>query len=141
MAFAFSKRSRAALAGVHADLVVLATATLCNSPADFGVTQGLRTPAQQHQYFLAGTSQLDEPPPPGKLRGRHLTGHAIDILVYENGVATEDEKFYPPVIDAFKAMAKSMGISIICGLDNPHWIDAYHIELDRAAYPDAPLVA
>ncbi len=67
MAFTFSKRSRAALIGVHTDLVTLATATLCNSPADFGVTQGLRTPAQQHQYLLAGT-------PPGKLRGRLTDG-------------------------------------------------------------------
>lgn len=141
MSFKFSRRSLDAFVGVHPDLVVLASMALCSSPMDFGVIQGRRTAAQQHGYFLAGTSKLDEPPPPGQQRGRHLTGHAIDILVYIDGVGTQEKQYYPRVMDVFKTLAKQMNIPIVCGIDNPHWTDAYHVELDRIAYPDeAPLL-
>lgn len=138
MTFKFSRRSLDALTGVHTDLVALAAMALCSSPLDFGVIQGRRTAAQQHGYFLAGTSKLDEPPPPGQARGRHLTGHAIDVLIYIDGVGTQEKQYYPRVMDVFKTLAKQMGIQIVCGIDNPTWTDSYHIELDRVAYPDAP---
>jgi peptidoglycan L-alanyl-D-glutamate endopeptidase CwlK len=141
MAFKFSRRSLNNLIGVHIDLVRVMTATLDVSPVDFGIIQGIRTPEQQHANFLAGKSDLDEPPQPGKLRGRHLTGHAIDFAVWKNGAFTWDDTLIREVVDAAKTCAQHLNIKIICGADWIHRHDAGHIELDRAIYPDAPLIA
>jgi peptidoglycan L-alanyl-D-glutamate endopeptidase CwlK len=141
MTFKFSRRSLNNLVGVHPDLVRLMTATLAVSPVDFGIIEGVRSPAKQHADFLAGASDLDEPPQPGKLRGRHLTGRAIDFAVWKDNAFTWDDTLIREVVDAAKSCAKDLGIAIVCGADWTHRHDAGHIELDRAIYPDELLIA
>lgn len=141
MSFRFSHRSLTALIGVHPDLVRVMTATLDVSPVDFGILEGVRSAEKQHADFLSGASHLDEPPQPGKLRGRHLTGHAVDFAVWQNGTLSWDEKLVREVADAVKTCALHLHVSIIRGADWLHQGDAGHVELDRAVYPDEPLVA
>ena len=141
MTFKFSRRSLNNLVGVHPDLVKVMTATLDVSPVDFGIIEGVRSAAKQHADFLAGASDLDEPPQPGKLRGRHLTGHAIDFAVWKDGTFTWDDTLIREVADAAKTCAKHLNVAIVWGGDWVHRHDGGHIELNRATYPDAPLIA
>lgn len=136
MAFAFSQRSRNNLKGVHPDLIRVVTAALAVSPIDFGIIEGIRTPQRQHELFLAKKSQLDYPPKPGELVGRHLTGHAVDFMAYVDGVGTWDEQYYIQLGAVFKKVAMGLIIPVHWGGDNPHWKDEDHLELDRQAYPD-----
>jgi len=58
--FAFGARSLAALAGVHPDLVRVATRAIAISAVDFMVIEGVRTPARQRELYAKGrtTAQL-----------------------------------------------------------------------------------
>ena len=66
-----TQRSLTNLRGVHPDLVRLIEAAIKNTPIDFVVTEGLRSPARQRELIKAGASQT--------MRSRHLTGHAVDL--------------------------------------------------------------
>jgi len=80
--YRFSKRSERNLEGVHPDLVRLAREVLAVSPLDFGITEGLRTPERQKELIEQRKSQT--------ANSRHLTGHAIDFVVYVHGKVTWD---------------------------------------------------
>lgn len=124
--FRFSQRSENNLKGVHPDLVKLVRATLANAPYDFGITEGLRSKEQQAKNVAAGASQT--------MNSRHLTGHAIDFVVYLGKDITWEWKYYQVVAAAFKAEAKKLGIAIVWGGDWTTLKDGPHIELDRKVY-------
>lgn len=125
--YRFSKRSERNLEGVHPDLVRLAREVLAVSPLDFGITEGLRTPERQKELIAQRKSQT--------VNSRHLTGHAIDFVVYVHGKVTWDFLYYRQVADVFKATAKKLGIAIVWGGDWKTLKDGPHIELDRRVYP------
>lgn len=127
MSFRLSQRSRAALQGVHPDLVAVVEAAIELTPVDFMVTEGLRTAARQAELVRAGASRT--------LNSRHLTGHAIDVAAWVDGQVRWDWPLYPRIAEAFKAAAKGRGISLIWGGDWPRLRDGPHFELDRGAYP------
>lgn len=125
--FQFSKRSERNLEGVHPDLVKLAREALAASPLDFGITEGLRTKERQRQLVAEGKSQT--------MKSRHLTGHAIDIVVYIDGKVTWDFDCYRLVADVFKEKARKAGIGIQWGGDWKTLKDGPHIQLDERMYP------
>lgn len=125
--FRFSQRSENNLKGVHPDLVKLVRATLAESPVDFGITEGLRTAERQRQLLAEKKTQT--------MNSRHLTGHAIDFVVYLGKNITWDFSYYKKVADVFKAQAKKLGIDIVWGGDWVTLVDGPHIELDRKTYP------
>ncbi len=127
MSFRLSQRSRAALQGVHPDLVAVAEAALELTPVDFMVTEGLRTAARQAELVRAGASRT--------LNSRHLTGHAVDVAAWVDGQVRWDWPLYPRIAEAFKAAAKGRGVRLIWGGDWPRLRDGPHFELDRGAYP------
>ncbi len=127
MSFRFSQRSRAALQGVHPDLVAVVEAALELTPVDFMVTEGLRTAARQAELVRAGASRT--------LNSRHLTGHAVDVAAWVDGQVRWDWPLYPRIAEAFKAAAKGRGVRLIWGGDWPRLRDGPHFELDRGAYP------
>ncbi|MGX1692900.1 M15 family metallopeptidase [Brevundimonas naejangsanensis] len=127
MSFRLSQRSRAALQGVHPDLVAVVEAAIELTPVDFMVTEGLRTAARQAELVRAGASRT--------LNSRHLTGHAIDVAAWFDGQVRWDWPLYPRIAEAFKAAAKGRGIPLIWGGDWPRLRDGPHFELDRGAYP------
>ncbi|WP_303717807.1 M15 family metallopeptidase [Brevundimonas naejangsanensis] len=127
MSFRLSQRSRAALQGVHPDLVAVVEAALELTPVDFMVTEGLRTAARQAELVRAGASRT--------LNSRHLTGHAVDVAAWVDGQVRWDWPLYPRIAEAFKAAAKGRSVRLIWGGDWPRLRDGPHFELDRGAYP------
>lgn len=129
----FSPRSLANLAGVHPDLVRVVHAALAISPIDFGIIEGVRTLERQRELFAAGKSQT--------MNSRHLGGFAVDFAAYVDGVLSWDEPLYAQIAAAMKQAAADLSIPVAWGGDWEHFKDSDHLELDRNAYPDAPLIA
>ncbi len=127
MAYSFSTKSVGKLSGVHNDLQRVMLASIVNSPLDFGITEGLRTKERQQELFNEGKSQT--------MRSRHLTGHAVDIVVLVNGKVSWDFKDYQLVADHIKARAKELNIPIVWGGDWTSFKDGPHFELNRSKYP------
>jgi peptidoglycan L-alanyl-D-glutamate endopeptidase CwlK len=124
--FSLGKRSQERLQGVHPDLVKVIEEAIKESPLDFSITEGLRTIERQKELFSAGKSQT--------MNSRHLTGHAVDIAVIKDGTVTWDSKYYVPVLDHIKAVAKQFNIPIVCGGDWVTFKDYPHVELHRSKY-------
>ena len=126
MTFSFGTKSSERLSQVHPDLQKVFNEAIKDSPLDFSITEGLRTKERQKALFDAGKSQT--------MNSRHITGHAIDIAVIYDGEVTWDAKYYIPVIDHIKKIAKSMDIPIVSGGDWVTFKDYPHIELHRSKY-------
>ena len=76
-------------------------------PFTFGITQGLRTVAQQRADVAAGKSQT--------MRSRHLDGHAIDFVVLNNGVPSWAWPQYYTLADQMKAAGDRLKVPLIWG--------------------------
>lgn len=123
-----NQRSLDRLKGVHPDLVRLIKASREASPTRFEVSEGLRTKERQAELVKAGKSQTQN--------SRHLTGHAVDIVVLNNdGSASWSFDRYKSVADVFKKEAARLGVKITWGGDWKTLKDGPHFELDRSAYP------
>lgn len=127
MTFSFGTKSSEKLSQVHPDLQRVFNEAIKDSPLDFSITEGLRTRERQKALFDAGKSQT--------MNSRHLTGKAVDIAVIRDGEVTWDSKYYIPVLDHIKAVAKKLGIDIACGGDWQSFKDYVHVELHRSVYP------
>jgi peptidoglycan LD-endopeptidase CwlK len=141
MAFSFSRRSLNNFRGVHVDLVRVMNLGLALTTVDFGIINGVRTGAQQHAFFVAGASQIDWPTKLGEATPRHVTGHAVDVFAYVNGIGSWDAPLYEEISDAVKTAAAKIHVAVVWGGDWHTLKDLGHFELDRTTYPDAPLVA
>ena len=64
------------------------------------------------------------------LNSRHLTGHAIDIAAWVNGVRW-DWPLYEELSKTFKRVATQLDIPIVWGGDWVSFRDGPHYELDR----------
>lgn len=116
------------LAGVHRDLVSVVRSARQVSPFRFEISEGLRTKARQAELVKAGKSQTQN--------SRHLTGHAVDIVILNNdGSANWSFDRYKSVADVFKKEAARLGVKITWGGDWKTLKDGPHFELDRSAYP------
>lgn len=127
--YTFSQRSRDNLAGVHVDLVIVATHALTISPIDFVVTEGLRSEARQRRLVDSGASQT--------MRSRHLNGHAFDVAALVDGEIRWDWPLYSRIADAMIAAARRFKIPIEWG---GHWTsikDGPHFQLPWDKYPEA----
>ena len=125
MKYKLSKRSRNNLKGVHPDLVAVVERALEITPVDFAVIEGLRSVERQKQLVAAGASRT--------MRSRHLTGHAVDLAAYVNGIRW-DWPLYDAIGVAMKTAAKELGVSIVWGGDWVTFRDGPHFELDRDKY-------
>lgn len=127
MTWKFSRRSYDRMAGVRPELIAVATRALWLSPVDFGVTEGLRTPARQAQLVASGASQTQ--------RSRHLTGHAIDLAAYVGGEVRWDWPLYETISAAMKQAAAELGVPIEWGGDWRTLKDGPHYQLPWDQYP------
>lgn len=124
--FKFGTRSISRLQGVHPDLVRVMEKAITNSPHDFSITEGLRTPERQRELVSQGASRT--------LMSRHLTGHAVDIAIIKDGKAVWDFPLYQEVAEHIEKVAVEEGVSIVWGGRWRGLRDGPHIELNRKVY-------
>jgi peptidoglycan L-alanyl-D-glutamate endopeptidase CwlK len=129
--YKFGERSLNNLEGVHPDLVMLMEESIKDSPYDFAIIEGVRTPTRQKELYDQGKSLT--------LLSRHIKGKdgfgkAVDIMAYVNGKGTWEMKYYKFITDHVKTVAATLDIEIICGIDWRSFKDAVHIELDKNKY-------
>lgn len=153
--------SESKLRGVHPDLVRVVRAADrimegLYAPVGFRVNEGVRTRERQAQLVAAGASWT--------LDGRHVTGHAVDLVATLNDEVSWDWPLYYKVGDAMRRASINEGVPIVWGgvwdrrIDEltleggteddvtsyvarqksrgkKARIDGPHFELDRARYP------
>jgi len=95
--FALSERSLSRLEGVNRELVNVVTDAIKISTIDFGVVQGLRTPAEQAALVAKGASKT--------MKSKHLDGLAVDLMAYLNGRASWELTLYDNIADAMRKAA------------------------------------
>jgi peptidoglycan L-alanyl-D-glutamate endopeptidase CwlK len=98
------------------------TEALKDSPFDFGITEGVRTLEVQKLYVDRGKSRT--------MRSKHLTGDAVDIVVYdEKGKVTWDLTYYRQVAAHIKEVSERLKIPVTWGGDWKSLVDGPHFEL------------
>lgn len=118
--FKLSQRSIDRLNGVHPDLVSVVKHAIERSEVDFMVTEGLRTKERQKELVAAGASKT--------MNSRHITGHAVDLAAYVNGIRW-DWPLYEKIAKAMKQAAYELNIKIEWGGDWKSFKDGPHFQI------------
>ena len=119
--FALGNASELRLIGVHPDLVKVVRLAITKTEVDFSVTEGVRTLERQRQLFAAHATTT--------MNSRHLTGHAVDLAAYVDGLIRWDWPLYHKIADAMKAAAVELAIPIEWGGDWKSFPDGPHSQL------------
>lgn len=137
-----NQASLARLAHVHPDLskvVFAAYDAACAEGVPFTVSQGLRTEAEQAALYAQGRTTAG-PIVTWTMKSRHLTGHAVDLVVVIGGKCVWDPAMYAHLWAIMQTTAQSLGIPLVwggtfrsptTGKPEPDWD---HFELDERAY-------
>jgi peptidoglycan LD-endopeptidase CwlK len=123
----FSQRSYDRMVGVRPELIAVATRALALSSVDFGISEGLRTPARQAQLVQAGASQT--------MKSRHLTGHAIDVVAYVGSDVRWDWPLYEAIARAMDAASDELRVPLEWGGGWTTLRDGPHYQLPWGNYP------
>lgn len=126
MTFSLSAKSLSRLDGVHPKLVAVVKLAITISPIDFAVLEGVRSIERQQALVKSGASQT--------MRGRHLSGHAVDLGAIVDGQVRWDWPLYDKIAVAVKEAARQLGVPIEWGGD---WKmrDGPHFQLTWKEYP------
>lgn len=134
MTYYLGSGSRANLEGVHPDLVLIVERGIALTKVDFSIIEGVRTTERQMKLFQMGATQL--------MQSRHLTGHAIDLAPWVDGMSRFDWPLFYPIADAMKMAAMELQIPLRWGGDwngngiqDESFRDGPHFELPRKDYP------
>lgn len=127
MTYALGGRSRQRLQGVHSDLVKVVERAIQITSVDFTVLEGLRTIQRQQELFKSGATTT--------LKGRHLTGHAVDLGALVGEEVRWDWPLYHKIAAAMKQAAKEVGVPIEWGGDWITFKDGPHYQLPWKDYP------
>ena len=127
MTFALSKKSLDRLTGVHPRLVEVVKLAITLTDVDFAVLEGVRSLERQKALVAAGASKT--------MRGRHLTGHAVDLGAIVDGQVRWDWPLYAKVAVAVKEAARRLGVPIEWGGDWRSLKDGPHFQLTWKEYP------
>ncbi len=121
-----TERDKKRLAGVHKDLQRLVKHVKKTSDVDFFVGEGRRTTKRQKQLIKQAKSTT--------MNSRHLTGHAVDLIVRVDGKVTWKLKHYRQLAKDMKKSAKKLGIPITWGGDWKTFKDGVHFQLSWGSY-------
>lgn len=133
MSFSFGKRSRARLAGVHPDLRRVMERAIAETPLDFTILEGVRSPPRQRKLFAEGATAT--------LNSRHLPhpsdglSRAVDVAPYVGGRARWDWPLYYRLAEIIKDAARAEGVPIEWGGDWKRFRDGPHWQLPWRDYP------
>jgi peptidoglycan L-alanyl-D-glutamate endopeptidase CwlK len=118
--------------GVHPALVAVLYKGLGYSPYDFGISQGIRTLAEQQKEVAEGDSET--------VRSAHLIqqstgyGHAVDLYVFVDGKITWEHKYFRKVIQALFRAAIELGVQLEVGALWRDFLDSPHVQLAAWKY-------
>lgn len=129
--FTLSNRSMNQLFNVHPDLIKVLKRGIELTPYDFGITEGARSIATQHNYFESGKSTT--------MDSLHLAqkdgyAHAVDLYLIVDGKATWEHKYFRKVIQALFTAAIELGVQIEAGALWRDFLDSPHIQLNQKYY-------
>lgn len=135
-----SKRDLERLQGVHPDLVRVVEIAAARTFMRWGVFEGLRTLDRQKALKAAGKTLT--------LNSRHITGHAVDlVLLTPKGAFTwEPWQSYHALGAEVLDVAARMRIALrwgglFRGDKGQRFFDGAHFELTHEFYPDQPAAA
>ena len=128
MNYKLSNRSKSRLEGIDTILIDIVIEAIKDSPYDFGIPQygGLRTQPDQYSLYQRGASKCD-----GTIKkSYHQTGKAFDIYAYVDGKATWDEKYYKPIADHIRSVARDkFRVNLIWGGNWTTFVDLPHFQI------------
>jgi len=118
--YKLGKNSRKNMIGLHPYLAFMVEQAIKETKQDFTILNsgGVRTYAQQKKMVDRGVSKT--------LNSYHMYGLAVDLVAYQNGKPSWDEKLYPEIIRATKEVISRYKLPIdngfdMWGWDMPHW--------------------
>lgn len=124
--FKWSKRSLAAMHGIHPDLRLVLDRALAQTSIDFIVIEGLRSEERQRSLKEQGASRT--------LNSPHLTGYAVDVLP----IGPNGPEFYWPLYHKLAPYileaSHELGIPVTWGGHWKSFQDGPHFELNRYKY-------
>ena len=120
------------LKGVEPILIAILVEGIKDSPFDFGIPRhgGFRTESEQYLLFkqVPKITNCDGI----KKKSYHQTGCAFDIYAYVNGKATWDKKYYKPIADHLKQIAKDkFNVYLEWGGDFRTFQDLPHFQINK----------
>lgn len=119
-------RDLARLKGVHPDLIRVVKFAAGVDP-NFIVHEGVRSLKRQRELYEAGASRT--------MKSRHLTGHAVDLVVVVGGKAVWHWAAYKKLSEVVKLAAVKCGTKLEWGGDWKSFKDGPHFQLPWRDYP------
>lgn len=120
-------KSKERLGYINHDLASVVEKCAEITEVPFQVSEGLRSIKRQRELVASGASKT--------MKSRHLTGHAVDLVAYDNGEVTWRMPFYKQLAGYMKQAADKCGVPIEWGGDWVFFKDGPHFQLPWAAYP------
>ena len=108
--YRLSKRSKSKLVGVDERLVKVVKRAIEITKQDFSVICGLRTIEEQRKLLAEGRTQT--------LKSNHLTGFAVDLAAYDNGISWDINEYFA-IYEAMREAAIELDVRIRGGL---YWL-------------------
>lgn len=102
-----NERDYERLQGVDTVLAAVALQVIERHHIECHVTEGLRTAARQKELVAQGKSKT--------LDSKHLTGHAVDLVVMPNGKLDWSPKAYTELARTFAQVALEFGLPVRWG--------------------------
>ena len=100
-------RDYSRLQGVDTVLAAVALKVIERHPVECHVTEGLRTQQRQKELVAQGKSKT--------LDSKHLTGHAVDLVVMPDGKPDWSPKAYTELARTFAQVALEFGLPVRWG--------------------------
>lgn len=107
MSFRLGAKSEANLVGVHEGLVRVVRRAILITDIDFSVHEGVRTFERQRKLFASGASRT--------LDSYHLTGDAVDLVPYVDGVLRWETALCNEVAAAMLEASGQLGVRLVWG--------------------------
>lgn len=130
--YRLSKRSLRRLRGVEPVLVAILVEGIKESPYDFGIPRhgGYRTESEQYLLYKQRpkVTNIDG----YHRKSYHQSGRAFDIYAFVDGKATWEPKYYKPISDHLKKIAKDrFNVELEWGGDFSTFVDLPHFQIKK----------
>lgn len=129
MSFRLGAKSEANLVGVRPTIVAVVRRAILLTEIDFAVHEGVRSIERQRKYVATGASRT--------MDSYHLTGDAVDLVPYVDGVLRWETALCNEVAKAMFEASGQLGVPLVWGRvwDTPLIeLDPDDFDAERALY-------